>query len=126
VTSFSRRIRRHVDDELSLAAAAERRGLAAQAFRHLERAHILGQASTVQHVRVHGRMLAWATRHRRPREWLGQLLRIVGAASKTAVGLVPEGNTGGADVSPFAPMPVPPDLREIIADARRGAPTPRR
>jgi hypothetical protein len=60
----------------------------------LERAHVLGQTSTVEHVRVHWRMFLWGLRQRSPREYLGQLVRIVGAATKTAVGLVPHGNTG--------------------------------
>jgi hypothetical protein len=45
---------------------------------------------------------------------LGQLIRIVGAATKTAIGWVPRGNTGGSNVSPFKPMAVPSDLEEIM------------
>ena len=41
-------------------------------FHHLERAHILGQASTIEHVRVHAMMLAWALRQRDTREIFGQ------------------------------------------------------
>ncbi len=114
---FSKRIRPHVDGELSAAARAGRSGLPGDAFRHLERAHVLGQASTVQHVRAHLHMLAWALRHRRPREIRGQLLRIVGAATKT-VFWIPVGNTGGSDVHPLQPMPVPPDLAWLIDRAR--------
>ena len=117
MSRFSRNIRPHVDRELAAARAAEAAGHPSAAFRHLERAHVLGQASTVQHVRTHVHMLRWALRHRQPRELLGQLLRIVGAATKTAV-WVPVGNTGGANVSPVRPMPVPADLARIIAAAR--------
>lgn len=91
---------------------------AEQSFRHLERAHVLGQASTVQHVRVHLQMLRWALRHRVHREPAGQVLRIVGAATKTAFGWVPTGNTGGSNVSPITPMPVPPDLQRTLDWAR--------
>jgi hypothetical protein len=42
-------------------------------------------------------------------------LRIVGAATKTAFGLVPIGTTGGANVSPLKPMPVAGDLAEVLA-----------
>jgi hypothetical protein len=42
----------------------------------------------------------------------------VGAATKTAFGLVPTGNTGGSNVSPIKPMPVPADLRIIIQRAQ--------
>lgn len=118
MSRFAARIRPYVTAELQAAAAAERGGDAARAFCHLERAHVLGQASTREHVRVHWRMLCFGLRQRSPREVFGQLLRIAGAAGKTAVGLVPEGNTGGANVSPFRRMPVPPELAAIIAAAR--------
>ncbi|MGB7481536.1 MAG: DUF3703 domain-containing protein [Burkholderiaceae bacterium] len=122
MSQFGRRIRPHVDTELSAAAQAERLGQPQRAFAHLERAHVLGQAATVQHVRVHWAMLLWGIRQRRPRECAGQLLRIVGAASKTAFGLVPHGNTGGANVSPFKPMPIAPELEARIRRARRTQP----
>lgn len=48
--SFGERIRPAVDRELRLAAMS---ASSREAFRHLERAHVLGQASTFQHVRVH-------------------------------------------------------------------------
>ena len=112
--SFARRIRPHVDAELERAAADPQAG-----FAHLERAHVLGQASTREHVRVHWHMLRWGWRRRDAREVLGQVLRIAGAATKTVFGLVPAGNTGGADVSPLRRMPVPPDLEAILREARR-------
>lgn len=118
MTDFGRNIRPLVDAEMAAAAAAEALGQPALAFTHLERAHVLGQASTRQHVRVHWRMFAWGQRQRNLRECLGQLFRIAGAATMTAIGLVPHGNTGGANVSPFKPMPVPPDLADRIQQAR--------
>jgi hypothetical protein len=117
MTGFSQRIRPHVEAELAAAAQAETSGRAADAFSHLERAHVLGQASTAQHVRVHWEMFRWGWRQRRLRECGGQLLRIVGAATKTAIGLVPHGNTGGANISPFKRLPVPPDLEQVIRSA---------
>jgi hypothetical protein len=63
-------------------------------------------------------MLAWAVKQRDVGEALGQLLRIVGAATMTAFGLVPHGNTGGANVSPIKPMPIPHDLEAILLKAR--------
>lgn len=118
--AFARNIRPHVDAELRRAEAAERRGYAALAFSHLERAHVLGQASTREHIRVHWRMLRWAVRHHAFREFRGQPVRIVGAATKTAIGLVPSGNTGGTDVSPFKRLPIPPNLEATIKTARSG------
>jgi hypothetical protein len=121
MSNFSRNIRPHVEAEFKAAAYAEAHKQASLAFAHLERAHVLGQASTVQHVRVHWRMLRWAARQGELRECLGQLLRIGGAATKTAVGLVPHGNTGGSNVSPFKAMPVAPELEALIQRAHGSA-----
>lgn len=118
MSSFARKIRPHVDAELRLAEDAELRGNPSEAFIHLERAHVLGQASTLQHVRVHWRMFIWGLQNRSPRECVGQAIRIVGAATKTAFGLVPSGNTGGSNISPFKPLPVAPDLAAVIRTAR--------
>ncbi|HEY6123460.1 MAG TPA: DUF3703 domain-containing protein [Steroidobacteraceae bacterium] len=117
MSHFADNIRPYVDAELR---AAEQD--AAREFAHLERAHVLGQASTREHVRVHWRMLKWAWRHRDAREWFGQVFRILGAATKTFIGLVPAGNTGGANVSPVRPMPLDPELAAIIARARKTDP----
>jgi hypothetical protein len=111
--SFADNIRPYVDAEL---AAADAHG--DDEFAHLERAHILGQASTREHVRVHWRMLKWGWRRRDSREVLGQVTRLMGAATKTFIGWVPTGNTGGANVSPIKPMPIDPALAEIIEKAR--------
>jgi len=112
--NFATRIRPHVDRELEQAHAA---GDPRTAFAHLERAHVLGQASTREHVRVHWRMLRHGLAQRDAREIVGQLLRIVGAATKTALGWVPAGNTGGANVGPFRSMPVAPELQAILERA---------
>ncbi len=117
---FRRNIQPYVDAELVQARAWELRGDAARAFAHLERAHVLGQDSTVLHVYVHWLMLGWAVRNVRVGEFFGQVFRLVGAATKTVFGLVPAGNTGGADVSPFQRMPVAPDLALPIHYARSG------
>ena len=124
---FARRIHPWVQFELDAADLAEARAERALAFRHLERAHVLGQAATVEHVRVHWRMLLWSLRHRQSREAAGQLGRLAAAALMTGFGWLPDGNTGGADVSAFRPMPIPPDLQHLIDAARRestGRPAP--
>lgn len=115
---FARRIRPFVQAELDAAASCEARGEFAAAFGHLERAHVLGQASTVEHARVHRAMLLWALRRGAAAEALGQAWRIAGALLKTWL-WVPVGNTGGANVSGFEPMPVPADLQRLVDAARR-------
>src|SRR5690348_14934091 len=113
MSSFADNIRPHIDAELLAASNDPQNG-----FAHLERAHVLGQASTREHVRVHWHMMRWAWRHRDAREFAGQLLRITGAATKTFIGMVPSGNTGGSNVSAVKPMPVDPELAAIIEKAQ--------
>lgn len=119
MTTFAIRIRPSVQAELDAGARAEALGQFYTAFQHLERAHVLGQPATSEHVRVHWRMFRFAVRNRMPREAFGQAGRIVGAALFTAVGLVPTGNAGGSDVSAFRRMPVPEDLQAQL-DAAKG------
>ena len=81
------------------------------------RAHIVGQRSTRLHVRAHVAMLRVARRRGDRRELGGQLGRIIAAALFSRIG-VPEGNTGGANVSALKRMPVPDDLKHIIEQVR--------
>ena len=118
MSSFAKAIDPYVTQEIQKAQLRWAAGQRDQAFRHLERAHVLGQASTVQHVRTHWHMFIWGVRSKSFREALGQVIRIVGAATKTAIGLVPSGNTGGSNVSPFKPLPVPQDLAPILASVK--------
>lgn len=118
---FERQIHPLISAEIAAAKAAEENGDPAAGFRHLEHAHVLGQSSTAQHVRVHLNVLAWATRHHDAREGVGQILRVIGAVAGTWLGLVPRGNTGGSKISGFRPMPIPDDLADQIAAARAAA-----
>lgn len=119
-SSFSRMIAPYVEAELEYARQARVLGESGREFAHLERAHVLGQESTYWHVKVHVLMLVWAIRNHSIGEMLGQIFRIVGAATKTAIGFVPQGNTGGANVSPFKKMPIAPELADLIRLAKSG------
>lgn len=116
--SFFNRIKPYWDREVASAAEAEAGGDPMRAFEHLERAHVLGQNSTWLHTRTHILMMRWGMRQKRRREVAGQIFRILGAAAKTPLGLVPAGNTGGANVSPFRKMPIPPDLQVLMGAAQ--------
>ena len=118
MSTFSIRIRPHVQAELDAAHEAERRGEFHTAFLRLQRAHVLGQASTREHVRVHWHMLRFALRNGRRTESFGQAWRLIAAAAFTPRGWGPSGNTGGADVSGFQRMSTPQDLRSTIESAR--------
>lgn len=99
--------------ELDLAGAALARNEPASSFHHLERAHILGQRHTVQHVYVHWRMLKLGIAVGDRREIFGQMVRIVAAALFSRL-WIPVGNTGRANVGALQPMAVPEDLRAIL------------
>jgi len=103
-----------MEAELEAAAAEERRGEMARAFRHLERAHILSQAHAGAHVRVHVKMLAFGLRRRDVPEVLGQLIRVVVAGPGSLLGRAPVGNTGGARVGLMTRMPIPEDLKRVL------------
>lgn len=105
---------KHISDELDLSQESVATGKLADGFAHLERAHVLGQASTVVHTKVHWKMFKVGLRRRDLREIWGQIVRIVGAATKTPLGIYPKGNTGGANVWFFKPLPVPADLQSIL------------
>lgn len=96
------------------AVDARRAGALDAAFAHLERAHILGQQRTWPHVRTHVAMLAIGWQRQDRREVLGQVGRTVAALLFSRV-WVPVGNTGGANVSPFRPMPLPADLAPLFS-----------
>ncbi len=103
-----------ISQELSLSDSLVESGDLHLAFYHLERAHVLGQASTYEHTRIHWRMLKLGLKLRSPREIWGQIVRIIGASTKTPLGIYPTGNTGGANVWFFKSMPVTEDLAKIL------------
>jgi len=102
--------------ELDAARSARSSGDTSAEWTHLERAHILSQPMAGAHVRTHVAMFAAALRRHDRHELVGQLFRIVVAAPGSVTGKYPVGNTGGADVSPFARMPIPDDLRPLLPD----------
>lgn len=83
-------------------------------FKHLERAHVIGQAHAVLHVKSHWMMFKAEIRRHRPLAAFGQVLRIVLGGLGSAVGVVPTGNTGGSDVGMFKRMPIEPELKDLL------------
>jgi TRAP-type mannitol/chloroaromatic compound transport system permease small subunit len=111
---MSEKIVKYIDAEVEKAEKLVAENDLDTAFHHLERAHVLGQAITYEHTRVHFLMLKVGWRRRDWREIFGQIFRILGASTKTPFGIYPTGNTGGANVSPFRKMPVSQDLEAIL------------
>jgi hypothetical protein len=85
-----------------------------QSWRHLERAHILGQPYPIEHSYVHWKMLLFGIKIKNAKEVIGQIPRLLVGGVKSFVGNIPLGNTGGANVPPLQPMEIPEDLLNII------------
>ena len=105
--------RQAFDLEMAAAFRAEADDRLEASFRHLERAHVIGQRNVTAHTRAHLHMLRIGWLRRDVREIIGQLLRIPAALTKTLL-WVPRGNTGGANVGAFRSMPIPADLRHLV------------
>jgi len=111
------RLKQSFDRELTLSEAASLEGNQTQAFYHLERAHILGQAYFGPHFLTHWKMLNWGVRQRQGKEMIGQILRLLAVFPASLFGWVPTGNTGGANVSAFQKMVIDEDLQKILQDS---------
>lgn len=117
-TRMPKKLQPYFQSELTEASAAfESRDFQAS-WRHLERAHILGQPYPVAHTWVHCRMLVFGFRTKNATEVFGQLPRLLFGGVKSFVGTIPTGNTGGSNVPPLKPMRIPDDLMEQIQHAR--------
>lgn len=90
-----------------------------KSWRHLERAHIIGQGWFKQHTYVHWLMLRFGIRIKNRREILGQIPRLLLGGVKSFVGKIPVGNTGGADVPGLMPMEIPDDLKAMLKPYRK-------
>jgi hypothetical protein len=84
------------------------------AFHHLERSHILGQSYIIPHTKSHWWMLKVGFKKHNFREVFGQITRIIASVLFSKI-WVPVGNTGGANVNPLKPMPIPEDLKKILS-----------
>jgi len=81
-------------------------------FVHLERAHILGQRSTIRHTYAHWLMFRAGLQQRDLKEIVGQVPRMLASILFSRI-WVPRGNTGRARVSAMKPMPIPGDMRHL-------------
>ena len=84
------------------------------AWKHLEHAHILGQAYPLEHTKVHWLMLKFGFEIKCTKEIMGQIPRLIFGGIKSFVGTIPVGNTGGANVSAAKPMEIPIALKRIL------------
>ena len=110
----SSRISRFLAKEYRAAEAATNAGQIEQAWRHLERAHIVAQTQFTPHLQSHWKMPLMAVRIRDGREAFGQLIRLALAPLGNLTGRLPIGNTGRSNVNAFARMNLPHDLVAIL------------
>ena len=101
---------------LESARSAYAAGRLDAAFGQLERAHVLGQPELRRHWSVHAWMQRVALRRRDGREIAGQLQRLALTPLGHLTGRLPLGNTGGSNVSAFAPMALPDDLARYFRE----------
>ena len=88
------------------------------AWRALERSHVLGQAWPLEHTYSHWLMLKFGFRIKSLKEVIGQIPRLLVGGVKSFVGVIPVGNTGGANVPPLRPMKIASDLMEILENKK--------
>ena len=111
---MSQGLRSAYERELKASAMEEAQGNLQLAWRHLERAHILGQPWAVEHTCVHWEMLKFGFRIKSLKEIIGQIPRLLVGGVKSFVGKIPVGNTGGANVPPLQPMEIPEDIKSLM------------
>ena len=116
--TFNKAAKPYINQKLIDANKAANLNDTQRSFAILEDAHVIGQQSTYFHCLVHYKMLHHALHHHNVKEAFGQVFRLIGAATKTMLGWVPLGNTGGASVSPFKSMPISAENRAILADIK--------
>jgi len=113
------------DHEIALEREFIAAGNLDRAFRHLERAHVIGQAFVRPHAKAHWLMFTLEIRRGRLAAAVGQAVRIILGIVGSAVGVIPVGNTGGTDISMFKRLPIAPELQKIIdgssSAARKGS-----
>lgn len=117
-TKFPKRLHYYFLRELVQYRSCLKSNNLAGAWAHLERAHIIGQAYPRPHSYAHWLMLKFGFKIKDIHEILGQLPRLLVGGVKSFVGKIPEGNTGGANVSPLRPMPIPEDIQRILSGKR--------
>lgn len=113
-TSMPTSLKAYYDLELEAYQKSFKAGDLSKAWRHLERAHVIGQAYPVAHTYAHWKMLLFGFHIKNTKEIMGQIPRLLVGGVKSFVGKIPVGNTGGANVPPLRTLPVAKDIAEIF------------
>jgi hypothetical protein len=116
-TKMPKNLKLYFDQELMEYKRCFDAGQLHAAWNHLERAHIIGQAYPYHHSYVHWKMLLFGIHIKDTKEVIGQIPRLLVGGVKSFVGHIPVGNTGGANVPPLKPMPIPDEILEMFKDS---------
>ena len=116
-TSLPPRLQPYYQEELRAYQLEYRNGNLERAWKHLERAHIIGQRYPYAHTYIHWKMLQFGIKIKSGKEVLGQVPRLIFGGVKSFVGKVPVGNPGGANVPPLKPFPIEEELQELFVKA---------
>lgn len=110
-------LRPYFQEELQAYHQALGKGQLETVWRHLERAHVIGQAYPLAHSYVHWKMLRFGIKIKSGKEVIGQVPRLLVGGVKSFVGKVPVGNTGGANIPPLKRLPIDPAITAIFEKA---------
>lgn len=99
--------------QLALGREALKKKHLKNAFYHFENAHILGQKHIIRHTISHYWMLIFGIKSKSIKEITGQFFRIVASLLFTLI-WVPEGNTGGTNISPIKIIPIRKELKKYF------------
>jgi hypothetical protein len=113
-TTLPKLLHPYFQAELDAYAMASKAHDLTKAWRHLKRAHIIGQRYPFAHTFVHWKMLQFGFRIKSGKEVIGQIPRLLVGGVKSFVGKVPVGNPGGANVPPMKAFPIEEDLQVIF------------
>lgn len=113
-TSFPEVLKPHFKMELAAYKRFMQKGEFHTAWKHLERAHIIGQSFPYEHTLVHWKMLLFGFTIKNSGEIIGQLPRLLIGGVKSFVGKVPIGNTGGANIPPLRCLPLENDIKNLL------------
>jgi len=106
-------LKREFYKQLQLGKQALQEKKHSTAFYHLENAHILGQKHLWRHTISHYWMFVFGLKTSNAKEVIGQLFRLVASLLFTIV-WVPQGNTGGSNISPIKSLPIREELKKYF------------
>ena len=116
-TSIPKRLEPYYLEELRSYHTECLKGNLEKAWKHLERAHIIGQKYPYPHTLVHWKMLKFGFKIKSRKEIFGQIPRLIFGGVKSFVGKIPIGNPGGANIPPLKSFPIEKELQDIFTNA---------